>query len=80
MSRGRGGRSSDGRGSREGGKTAKEGPRSSRTAVRMTAERARAIPWCPKTQPGSMSIVRYGSVPGHSAASQVEIRQFHACP
>ena len=43
MSRGRGGRSSDSRGSREGGKTEKEGRRSSRTAVRMTAERARAI-------------------------------------
>ena len=43
MSRGHGGRSSDGRGNREGGKTEKEGRRSSRTAVRMTAERARAI-------------------------------------
>ncbi len=36
-------------------------------------------PWCPKTQPGSMPIVRYGTVPGHPAASSVEIRQFPAC-
>ena len=36
-------------------------------------------PWCPKTQPGSMSIVQCGSVPGHSAASSVENRQLHAC-
>ena len=35
--------------------------------------------WCPKTQPGSMPIVRYGTVPGHPAASSVEIRQFPAC-
>ena len=34
---------------------------------------------CPKTQPGSMSIVRYGSVPGHIAASSTEIRQFPGC-
>jgi len=43
MSRGRGGRSSDGRGGRGADKGTPGRTRSSRTTVRMSAERARAI-------------------------------------